>query len=44
VQRRRWWNSGGEYSLVLRGNWLGDAWGRCTQAYIRVLEIKSEFN
>jgi hypothetical protein len=55
-QRRRWCNSSGGYRSVLRGNWHGDAWGRCTQAYIGdacgrspevlgfELEIKSEFN
>jgi hypothetical protein len=40
-QRRRWWNSGGGESSVsvLRGDWHGDAWGRCTQAYIGVREV-----
>jgi hypothetical protein len=37
-QRRRWWNSGGDCSSVLRGDWHGDAWGRCNQAYIGVWE------
>jgi hypothetical protein len=42
-QRRRWWNSGGGYRSVLSRNWHGDAWGRCTQAYIGVLEKFGSF-
>jgi hypothetical protein len=37
-QWRRWWNSGGGWSSVLREDWHGDMWGRCTQAYIGVWE------
>jgi hypothetical protein len=37
-QRRRWWNSGGGYNSVLRGDWHGDAWERCSEAYIVVWE------
>jgi hypothetical protein len=41
--QRRWWNSVGISSSILTENWHGDAWERCTQAYIGVWEESGRF-